>query len=93
MADGPLAQFSPANGFCIVLSVGYWKYWKMYSRKSSKQIIEGDMEQLGKIFRKPLKTYCGGKTNAEIVILHYVEQKTLEMLRGRNVTYFLEKLI
>ena len=51
------------------------------------------MEQLGKIFRKPLKTYCGGKTNAEIVILHYVEQKTLEMLRGRNVTYFLEKLI
>ena len=51
------------------------------------------MDQLGKIFRKPLKTYCGGKTNAEIVILHYVEQKTLEMLRGRNVTYFLEKLI
>jgi hypothetical protein len=27
-----------------------------------------------KRFRKPLKTYSGRKTNAENVILHYVEQ-------------------
>ena len=40
------------------------------------------MEQLGKIFRKPLKTYSGGKTNAENVILHYVQQEALENAQG-----------
>ena len=40
------------------------------------------MDQLGKIFRKPLKTYSGGKTNAENVILHYVQQEALENAQG-----------
>ena len=42
------------------------------------------MDQLGKIFRKPLKTYSGGKTNAENVILHYVEQEALENAQGEK---------
>ena len=42
------------------------------------------MDQLGKIFRKPLKTYSAGKTNAENVILHYVEQEALENAQGEK---------